>query len=897
MCPLRRIVAATAVLPVLAVGIATPRAAGRSTTGPGEIPADARVEVFKQVGDVRLRLYVFVPEDHQSGDRRAAIVFFFGGGWLRGSPAQFAPQCRYLAARGMVALTAEYRTWETHRATIADAVADAQSALRWTRANAGRLGIDPNRLAAGGGSAGGHLAAAVAFLRDFTRGEDASVCFRPNALVLFNPVLDLRAVRPREQATARNPGLHARLGAETSQLSPAAHIGHDAPPTIIFHGKSDRLIPLERMEEFARAVRAAGGRCELVGFEGAGHGFFNAGGKDGFFDETMRRTERFLASLSYFGGSPSSRRNEPAGPRSTAPGETPYLEAARTFAENVLRYGRDTYGPTRTPLLADGIHVETHAPAIWRLPPELAESWRTPREWTLSNLASQQNLFRVLVGLSQVTGDPRYKRVAVEITRYAVDHLRHESGLFYWGGHSAIDLVTEQKVGEGRNGGKHELKRHYPFYELMWEVDPAATRRFIEAFWANHILRWDILDMNRHGNWRTFEGSPWDHAYAGGPTPFVGEGLTFSNTGSDLFYAAAMLYRFTGDERPLTWAKRLARKYVEARHPVTGLGADNYSEERTRRIVQQFGPEFGERCTEATITSLYGTRYACFAICQLRLSERLGPPGEEFKRWALEDLTAYARHAYDPSDNTFWMTLIDGTRLKPEDVKRPGYVRPEQFRKRPVESLNFWAYALAWKLTDDALMWDMTRRIAIAFDLGEFGDSPGEPGRLNLQTPAADPYLIFALLDLHERTGQKAWLSLACRIADNLLARQFRNGLFVAGPGAEYARFDSVTPLALLHLDVAVRGLNERLPVYAGGQSYFHCTFEGQGRTYDNQAIYGISREARRPSTQPAQRSGAGDGSSAAGPRQPTEAYHEAADDAPDLSLADGGGRRGLVDR
>ncbi len=530
-----------------------------------------------------------------------------------------------------------------------------------------------------------------------------------------------------------------------------------------------------------------------------------------------------------------------APPATSRPAETPYLAAVRTFADNALRYGRDSYGPEPTPLFVDGLHVDTREPVLWKLPAERARDWNLPTEWVLSNLASQQNFFRVLASLSMITGDPQYKQAAVDATRYALDHCRHSCGLFYWGGHAAWDLRTRQPVGEGRYGGapgKHEFKRHFPFYELMWEIDPKATRQFVEAFWSNHILDWSNLDMNRHGPWRPLDPQVWDHEYRGGPVPFIGKGLTFSNAAADLIYAAGVLHQFTADPRPLYWAKRLARMYVDARHPKTGLGADNYSEETTRRFVQQFGAEFGERLTEATFTSIYGTRYQQYAICQLRLAQRLGPAGDEFKQWALEDLTAYARHCYDASDHSFWATLIDGTRLSPADLKRPGYVTERWLSKRPMSALHFWAYSLAFGLTRDRLMWEMTREAAEALGLGDFGETPGEPGRADLGTSAADAFLVFALLDLHAATRDKKFLLLARRIGDNLLARTFHHGFFVPDERHLFTRFDDTTPLALLYLHAALHQPTLQLPTYGAGQSFFHCDYAGEGRTYDTKSIY-----------------------------------------------------------
>ena len=126
---------------------------------PPDIP-DAKVEVYKTIGDSRLNLYIFNPPESAPSARRAAIVFFFGGGWESGSPVQFAAQCRNIASLGMVAITADYRVLSRQHSTIVDSVRDAKSAIRYVRENAARLGIDPQRIAAGGGSAGGHLAAA-----------------------------------------------------------------------------------------------------------------------------------------------------------------------------------------------------------------------------------------------------------------------------------------------------------------------------------------------------------------------------------------------------------------------------------------------------------------------------------------------------------------------------------------------------------------------------------------------------------------------------------------------------------------------------------------------------------------------------------------------------------------
>ncbi|MFM8619552.1 MAG: alpha/beta hydrolase [Opitutaceae bacterium] len=259
----------------------------------------ARTEVYKTVGDAQLTLSIFEPATGPKTGR-PAIVFFFGGGWTNGSPAQFEQQCRHLAARGMVAITADYRVASRHQVKPVACVADAKSALRWVRANAARLGLDPRRIAAGGGSAGGHLAAATATLPGLDEpGEDTRVSAVPDAAVLFNPALVLAPLEglPLEGFGTRVP--EERLGTKPENLSPAHHVKRGAPPMIVFHGKADTTVPYATAEAFARVMKAAGNRCDLVGYEGQPHGFFNHGRKDGKYAETLAAMDAFLVSLGW----------------------------------------------------------------------------------------------------------------------------------------------------------------------------------------------------------------------------------------------------------------------------------------------------------------------------------------------------------------------------------------------------------------------------------------------------------------------------------------------------------------------------------------------------------------------------------------------------------------------
>lgn len=267
---------------------------------PPDLPG-TRAEVYKTIGGVELKLWIFTPEGHREANSRPAIVFFFGGGWTSGSPKQFEQHCKHLASRGMVAITADYRVASRHQVKVVDCVRDAKSAIRWVRSNARRLGIDPNRIAAGGGSAGGHLAAATGVVTGLEEpGEDLRVSSRSNALVLFNPAVVLAPVSEEGLDKTAFAKLADRIGAEPETVSPYHHVKKGAPPTIIFHGKDDSTVPFGTVEAFTKKMTVPGNRCELEGYAGQTHGFFNYGrGNNEYFEKTLQRADAFLTALGY----------------------------------------------------------------------------------------------------------------------------------------------------------------------------------------------------------------------------------------------------------------------------------------------------------------------------------------------------------------------------------------------------------------------------------------------------------------------------------------------------------------------------------------------------------------------------------------------------------------------
>lgn len=243
---------------------------------PPPAPEPSALIDYTTVGDVTLRAHVF--EARTGEPPHPAILFYFGGGWVGGSPQQFYPFAEPLAELGFVAISMEYRVRGSHDSTIPDSMADAFAAFRWAQENAGDLGIDPERIVVSGGSAGGHLAAAVGTIAEHSQ-------YSPSAMVLYNPVTDVRALNNTQR-------LNDVIGGDAAAVSPMEHIEAGAPRTIIFHGEDDETVPIAQSEAFCSAMMAAGNPCELSRFPEVGHGFFNA--RLPAFQAVLTETIRFL---------------------------------------------------------------------------------------------------------------------------------------------------------------------------------------------------------------------------------------------------------------------------------------------------------------------------------------------------------------------------------------------------------------------------------------------------------------------------------------------------------------------------------------------------------------------------------------------------------------------------
>ncbi|GAB2622269.1 alpha/beta hydrolase [Belliella aquatica] len=244
--------------------------------------------LYKTVGQDSLYIEFQLP-DSKSDQSVPLIVFYFGGGWNTGTIEQFRPHAEYFSKRGLATALVDYRVFTRHGTSPFASLRDAKSAIRFLRKNADSLGIDQDRIIAAGGSAGGQLAAATALTEGYNEPtDDLEISCKPNALILFNPVID------------NGPAGYGyeRIKEQYPYFSPLHNIRRGAPPTIILIGTEDQLIPVETIEYYTMAMKKVGSICELNLYEGQSHGFFNFKNIENY-QRTIMEADLFIQSLGW----------------------------------------------------------------------------------------------------------------------------------------------------------------------------------------------------------------------------------------------------------------------------------------------------------------------------------------------------------------------------------------------------------------------------------------------------------------------------------------------------------------------------------------------------------------------------------------------------------------------
>jgi acetyl esterase/lipase len=212
--------------------------------------------LYKKTPQEDMYLYLLRPDEKRE-KALPAIVYFTGGGWVSGNVEGQIPNAAWFRDHGIIGIDADYRVKSRHGTSPIECIQDAKSAIRYVRAHAKELGVDPNRIIAAGGSAGGHLAACTFLDGGDSPGEDLRISSKPNALVLHNPVL--------------GEGFGKEFFAVHPEFSPILHVTKGWPPTILSNGTKDNTTPFEVAEKFTRLMHEAGNVCELIPVKDADH--------------------------------------------------------------------------------------------------------------------------------------------------------------------------------------------------------------------------------------------------------------------------------------------------------------------------------------------------------------------------------------------------------------------------------------------------------------------------------------------------------------------------------------------------------------------------------------------------------------------------------------------------
>ncbi|MEB0249625.1 alpha/beta hydrolase [Mucilaginibacter sp. 10I4] len=226
-------------------------------TLPGtQLMAMAKKFLYKKTSQEDMYLYVLDPAG-KAKKPLAAIVYFTGGGWINGNVADEIPTAAWFRDHGMIGITADYGVQSRHGTSPLEAIRDTKSAMRYVRALAKELGIDPNRIVAAGGSAGGHLAICTLLEGGDDPADDLKVSAKANGLVLHNPVLGV--------------GFGKDFLDKHPEFTPLKQVRSGWPPTILSCGTVDATTPYAGAVQFTKLMKDVNNACELITVKDADH--------------------------------------------------------------------------------------------------------------------------------------------------------------------------------------------------------------------------------------------------------------------------------------------------------------------------------------------------------------------------------------------------------------------------------------------------------------------------------------------------------------------------------------------------------------------------------------------------------------------------------------------------
>ncbi len=370
----------------------------------------------------------------------------------------------------------------------------------------------------------------------------------------------------------------------------------------------------------------------------------------------------------------------------TRPGDDrDYGKIVRECLDTIMEHGTDRYGTRETPVLVSILDVESlDCPSD---PAPLDEEYRVRRGGRRnpagSGLMVDQPLLRAMYRVSETTGDDRYADCARDYSAYVMDNLVDDKNFFWWGWHRHYDVFRDEC--DGHYGSPHELHGMFEIdWDRLWNVNPDAVRREIDAIWKWHVVDKDTGEVNRHGDGQ--------------------RGCDFSMSAGAHLQAFAFMHEKTGDDRWRQRARRVTGYYWNARNPETNLFPER--------------PNAGEDRFDGSTFATVITGLHCYSL--MRAWQLTGD--DAFQQYARAYLEAYAKLGYDESQNKFWGALnLDGTPI-------PGPRASEEYvAAQPRGHLDLWqpyiagyefpiftaqSYAYAAALTDSEELLQTAHRFA-----------------------------------------------------------------------------------------------------------------------------------------------------------------------------------------
>ncbi len=629
----------------------------------------------------------------------------------------------------------------------------------------------------------------------------------------------------------------------------------------LYEGRDEGKLfdPWEYAEAYPDVKEAFGDDANAIIAHYVNHGINEgktAGTAAGYVDMADKVSREYMMSHDVVVRGPSSR-----------------LDALISHADNALKYARNVEGAKYPTLFVDAYNRDTHEPATWN------RGSNDPA--FVSNIYTQFGFLKVLDGLTLLTGDPKYSEAALEQIRFRYDNpeTRDEHGLFYAGGHAFLDILNGRKYGLIY----HETKDYQLPLELLWKADPDGAIAFMTGFWQSHIQDWSSIIFNRHGEWGKPANDAWYTEYTN-PDPWIqADTAPFLSTGNDMMEMAWFMTAKTGDPVYALWGDRMLDKYIGVSNPDTLLPGEQYGTPYDmnyggdRLLYSVLGADFvtnsgfdyktatmqdykvaGSNCLVNRTSSKCNTAYGPQVYAEAYRA--LG--NERLYDFCVNNLLSWARYIYDPVLHRYNTPILnDGTDLNEgKDGKqliatRTGYYMT--VGKPFPEYESIWggvypgaidALSIVKPEDEDKYMeiWEAVRAFARNIGHGDIGTRMGENVNLNMNSTAAAPEYVQALLKMYKYTGHEDYLTLACKLADRIVANMYdpEYGVFDYYPNSAYVALESSQMYVVFCAEAASQGyINEiNLDLCHGNHDIPH---QGMGQVGPDKVYYASTKKVQ----------------------------------------------------